>query len=104
MIKKILITILMLFNLTNADEKINNYYEKIMDNLSAWEPVGIKQKAVIQITINEKGNFNYKFIKEADSKEFNDSLKFFLDKQKNIRYPIYKNQTKKLNVDFKTKD
>lgn len=107
-IRKIILTTIFLISCLNAENTknvfINSYYSNIAERLSEWEPVGTKQKAVIEIYINKNGKFDYKIIKEANSKEFNDSLRDFLEKQKNIRYPIYKNKDMKLNVDFKTED
>lgn len=106
MIKKILVTFLMLFSLINAnDDFIDSYYKKILENLSKWTATEEKnQKAIIKIIINENGIFNYEFVKKANSEEFNDSLRDFLEKQKKIKYPIYKNKKIKLNVDFKSND
>lgn len=112
---KILIGILIINSLYAEEQKeikFNNpkfsepfakeYYASISDRLSAWVPVGSGLKAVLNIYIYSDGRFDYKFLKESTSKEFNDSLKEFLKKQKEIKYPIYKNRNIKLNVDFKS--
>ena len=62
----------------------NEYYGAISERLSAWIPVGSGLKAVINIYIYSDGKFDYEILKESTSKEFNDSLKAFLEKQKDI--------------------
>ncbi|MGE4444717.1 MAG: TonB C-terminal domain-containing protein [Candidatus Altimarinota bacterium] len=80
----------------------NEYYANIADRLSAWIPVDSGLKAVLNIYIYSDGKFDYEILKESTSKEFNESLKAFLEKQKKIKYPVYKNRNIKLNVDFKS--
>ncbi|RXI31174.1 TonB C-terminal domain-containing protein [Arcobacter ellisii] len=80
----------------------NEYYGAISERLSAWIPVGSGLKAVINIYIYSDGKFDYEILKESTSKEFNDSLKAFLEKQKDIKYPVYNNRNIKINVDFKS--
>ena len=105
MIKKILVSFLMLFSLISAnDDFIDSYYSNIAERLSEWIPVGENEKATLNIFIDENGAFDYEFIKKANSEKFNDSLKDFLEKQKKIKYPIYNNKKIKLNVDFKSND
>ena len=81
----------------------HSYYSAISERLSAWVPVGSGLKAVVLIFIDQNGKFDYGIIKESTSQEFNDSLKAFLEKQKEIRYPVYMNRPIRLNVDFKSK-
>ncbi|CAM3528530.1 TonB C-terminal domain-containing protein [Arcobacter aquimarinus] len=111
---KILFVFLITINLYSKEKEIifnnpklsevfaNEYYISISDRLSAWRPVGKNLKAIVSVMIYNNGNFDYEIIKESESKEFNDILKKFLEEQKKIRYPIYKNRNVKINVDFKS--
>ena len=81
----------------------HSYYSAISERLSAWVPVGSGLKAVVIIRIKPDGKFDYEMIKESTSQEFNDSLKAFLEKQKDIRYPVYKNREFRTYIDFKSK-
>lgn len=106
--KKILFCLIVLFNFLNAEEDkfIMLYYQSISDKLIKWKPTKEKEieKAVARISINEKGIFNYEIIKLSNSKNFNKNLIEFLEEQKNIKYPIYKNKEMKFNVDFKSEN
>ncbi|AXX95112.1 TonB C-terminal domain-containing protein [Arcobacter ellisii] len=103
MIKKILVSFLMLFSLISAnDDFIDSYYSSIGERLSEWIPVGENEKATLNIFIDENGAFDYEFIKKANSEEFNNSLKNFLEKQKKIKYPVYKNKKIKIKTDFES--
>ena len=104
--KKILFCLIILFNFLNAqsDKFIDLYYESVADRLAKWTPTEEKEREIanIKIIINEVGKFDYKIIKLANSEKFNKSLKNFLEEQKNIKYPIYKNRIMKIDVDFKS--
>jgi hypothetical protein len=111
---KVLIGILIVSSLAaeTTEKKFNNpkfsepfaneYYGAISERLSEWIPIGSGLKAVINIYIYSDGKFDYEILKESTSKEFNDSLKAFLEKQKDIKYPVYNNRNVKINVDFKS--
>lgn len=79
-----------------------SYYKAISEKLSAWIPAGeINSKTDVYITISPDGKFDYEFVRESKSKEFNEGLKAFLDEQKNVKYPVYMNQTVKTFITFK---
>ena len=112
-ILKILLTLMIFINIINADEvekpqKLDKfddlYYMGIGERLSAWVPIGSKQKATVKITIDKNGQFNYEMKKMAESVEFNQGLIKFLEEQKQIRYPVNRDKFIKIFVEFKSEE
>ena len=100
-------------NIINADEvekpqKLDKfddlYYMGISERLSAWVPIGHSFKAVVKITIDKNGKFDYEMKKKAESEEFNQSLIKFLEEQKQTRYPVNRDKFIKIFVEFKSEE
>ncbi len=89
----------------SSEEQSDEYYSKINELLSAWIP-NVTQGGLVAnviVTINSKGNFNYRFVKYSGDDLFDNSLKSFLDEQVNLAYPIPNNgSTVSISVDFKS--
>lgn len=104
-INKFIISIIgILFCLNLYGEKIpDSYYTEISEKLSEWIPTKTpNQESTVFITIDKNGKFDYIIISKAKDIEFNESLKYFLDKQRDIKYPTYQNTIFKNEVTFKS--
>lgn len=104
-LNKFIISVIgLLFCLNLHAEKIpDSYYTEISEKLAKWIPTKTKnQESVVFITIDKNGKFDYIVISKAKDIEFNESLKYFLDKQKDIKYPTFKNAVFKNEVTFKS--
>lgn len=90
---------------TTNEEQTDEYYSKINELLSSWLP-NVSQGGLVAnviVTIDSKGNFNYRFVKYSGDDSFDNSLKDFLNEQTNISYPIPNNgSTVSISVDFKS--
>lgn len=81
----------------------NKYYDAVLKLLYAWPGMGEGLKAVVRVTIQPDGRFDYKFVDYSSDEAFNISLKDFLEEQKNIQYPIPEsNKSITIDVDFKS--
>lgn len=52
------------------------------------------------IIINEKGELDYKIIKESDIPKFNDDVIIILEEKRKTKFPILKNKKTKFEMDF----
>jgi hypothetical protein len=90
---------------TNKNKEIDEYFSKVDSLLSVWTPTVRVDGLVstILIYINKNGKFDYKFLNYSGNLTFDSSLKEFLEEQKNIIYPIPKNnKVVQISVDFKS--
>ena len=91
---------------TNNDETENKYYSEIKQLiLSRWydNPVFITDKYLLKVyvTISSKGKFNFNIIKYSGKIQIDNLLMKFLNEQKDIIYPIAKdNKDKTILVNF----
>ena len=92
-------------NIDNQDI-FDKYYGEIKELiLTRWyeNPLYTNNSYLIKvyITIDNKGHFNYNIIKYSGKIEIDNLLGRFLDKQKDIIYPISKdNKTKTILINF----
>lgn len=93
---------------TSSEHKNDPYYSKIYEILaSRWAPTALASnlEAKVLVIITSDGGFNYRFIKYSNDDRFDNSLKKFLDSQKNIPYPSHNKGAKTdIEVLFKSKE
>ena len=80
--------------------------KEINNLLSKWTPISESKelKAVVIISIDSNGTFDYSFLRFSNNEIFDNSLKNFLDTQKTINYPKPKKGNIRIEVEFKQKD
>ena len=69
------------------------YYSKIYELLnSRWNPSSLAQKltAKVIVIINANGKFDYVIVQKSSNASFNNQLFLFLESQKNVLYPSFK--------------
>ena len=87
----------------NKGQETDEYFSKVHELLSVWNPVGTGLKAVVLIMIDLDGRFDYRIVTNSSDEGFNSSLKAFLEEQKNVAYPKpTKDKDIRINVDFKS--
>lgn len=87
----------------NKGQETDEYFSKVHELLSVWNPVGTGLKAVVLIMIDLDGKFDYRIVTNSSDEGFNSSLKAFLEEQKNVAYPKpTKDKDIRINVDFKS--
>lgn len=87
----------------NKGQETDEYFSKVHELLSVWNPVGSGLKAVVLIMIDLNGRFDYRIVTNSGDQTFDSSLKSFLDEQKNVAYPKpTKDKDIRINVDFKS--
>lgn len=90
-----------------SQHKNDPYYSKIYEIIaSRWNPMFVVDglTATVIITINNQGNFRYRFKKRSSDEAFNASLKQFLESQTVESYPPYeKGRSTNIEVVFKSK-
>ena len=83
------------------------YYSKIYEIIaSRWNPMFVVDglTATVIITINNQGNFRYRFKKRSSDETYNASLKQFLESQTLQSYPPFeKGRSTDIEVVFKSK-
>ncbi|MDX4011438.1 TonB C-terminal domain-containing protein [Aliarcobacter skirrowii] len=92
---------------SSGDNQEDDEYMKEINNLlSKWIPISESKelKAVVIISIDSNGTFDYSFLRFSNNEIFDNSLKIFLDTQKTINYPIPKKGNIRIEVEFKQKD
>ncbi len=87
--------------------KNDPYYSKIYEIIaSRWNPMFVTDglTATVIVTINNQGNFRYRFKKHSSDEDFNDALEQFLESQTLMSYPPYeKGRSTDIEVLFKSK-
>lgn len=84
-------------------QETDEYFSKVHELLSVWNPIGTGLKAVVLIMINLDGRFDYRVVTNSGDEGFDSSLKAFLEEQKNVAYPKpTKDKDIRINVDFKS--
>ncbi len=89
----------------NKNKESDEYFSKVDSLLSVWTPTVRAEGLVstVLIYISKNGKFDYKFLNYSGNTTFDISLKEFLEEQKNIIYPIPKNnKVIQISVDFKS--
>ena len=88
---------------SNKGQETDEYFSKVHELLSVWNPVGTGLKAVVLIMIDLDGRFDYRVVTSSGDEGFDSSLKAFLEEQKNLAYPKpTKDKDIRINVDFKS--
>lgn len=88
---------------SNKGQETDEYFSKVHELLSVWNPVGTGLKAVVLIMIDLDGRFDYRVVTNSGDEGFDSSLKAFLEEQKNLAYPKpTKDKDIRINVDFKS--
>ena len=84
-------------------QETDEYFSKVHELLSVWNPIGTGLKAVVLIMIDLDGRFEYRVVTNSGDEGFDSSLKAFLEEQKNVAYPKpTKDKDIRINVDFKS--
>lgn len=105
--KKKLITILTIINLYADEGKTLNiddmdiFGKMLSEQLIKFKNIEIKNEIKAEITINTKGNFDYKILNESNIIGFNETIKNFLEEQKKINFPTFRNKEFKTIITFK---
>jgi len=87
----------------NKGQETDEYFSKVHELLSVWNPIGTGLKAVVLIMIDLNGRFDYRIVTSSGDGAFDSSLKTFLEEQRNIPYPKpTKDKDIRINVDFKS--
>ena len=88
---------------SNKGQETDEYFSKVHELLSVWNPVGTGLKSVVLIMIDLDGRFDYRIVTGSGDEGFDSSLKAFLEEQKNVAYPKpTKDKDIRINVDFKS--
>ena len=84
-------------------QETDEYFSKVHELLSVWNPIGTGLKAVVLIMIDLDGRFEYRVVTNSGDEGFDSSLKAFLEEQKNLAYPKpTKEKDIKVNVNFRS--
>ena len=87
----------------NKGQETDEYFSKVHELLSVWNPIGTGLKAVVLIMIDLDGRFDYRFVTKSGDEAFDSSLKAFLDQQINVAYPKpTKDKDIKANITFRS--
>ena len=87
----------------NKGQETDEYFSKVHELLSVWNPIGTGLKAVVLIMIDLNGRFDYRIVTSSGDGAFDSSLKTFLEEQRNVPYPKpTKDKDIRINVDFKS--
>lgn len=93
---------------TDASNNHDPYYSKIYELLSSrWNPMliidGLYAKVIV--IISSDGTFDYRILRLSGNERFDDSLKAFLNEQKNEPYPVHSRGSKqRIEVKFTSKE
>lgn len=94
-------------SIDKAKAEQDPYYSKIYEMLSSrWNPTIFDNelKAKVNIIIFNNGKFSYKFIQYSGNDGFDNQLKFFLNNQTSVDYPISPtNKTVNIEITFQSK-
>ncbi|MFY9089232.1 TonB C-terminal domain-containing protein [Arcobacter aquimarinus] len=108
MIKILLIFILSIINLNANEQKIininemDNFGNVLSEQLSKIKIPETINEIKVELKISKYGNFEYKILNKSNIIGFDEKLKSFLEEQKKIKYPTYKNKDFKTIVTFKS--
>ncbi len=94
--------------LKSTSKNHDEYFAKIKEILnSRWQPLTINEAllSVVLITITNDGIFSYNFIQYSGNSNFDDQLMRFLDKQRDILFPLHsKGSSIDIKMKFKTEN
>jgi len=94
--------------LKSTSENHDKYFAKIKEILnSRWQPSAINEDllSVVLITITSDGIFSYNFIQYSGNSNFDEQLMRFLDKQKDMLFPLHsKGNSVDIQMKFKTEN
>lgn len=105
--KKIIIIVLILnsFLYANKVKLDKNTASAIQALINQWKApkntLGVITK--IEMTIDNKGNMDYKVLNYSNNDKFDISIIKFLNNQKNIKYPYSKKGKRTIHIDFRGK-
>ncbi|MEA3314837.1 MAG: TonB C-terminal domain-containing protein [Campylobacterota bacterium] len=88
----------------SSDKKSDPYFNKINQIVhEGWNPLIYNKKAIVIVTISNRGRFSYVIKKYSNSIEFDNQLKDYLDAESLKKYPISPtNKTVTIEITFKS--